>query len=161
MKVLMFDRLGKFVKEFESVDDARANSGCKNVIRSLFREATQTNGYIFAFEKDERIDEEGNLNVIDYFVQYDPSGLIQIGTYKTLEECPDQEMAVARYLPLDKKFDSRPYRVECWFGKKKIGVFDSVGEARKVTGSPCIWANIFGECKTTNEFVFKKEELPF
>ena len=161
MRVLQFDRFGKYTTTYETVDDAKANSGCKNVIRCLFREAVQTNGSIFTFENDERIGEDGNLKVYDFLVQYDPSGSIQIGTYNTPEECPDLERVSVHYIEPVKIFDKRSCRVDCWLGKKKIGTFDNVAEARKVTGSPCIWANLLGECKTTNDFVFKKEELPF
>ena len=161
MRVLQFDKYGKYMRDYETVEDARTNSGCKNVIRCLFRETAQTNGCIFAFENDERIDREGNLNVVDCIIQYDPSGSLPIAAYNTIEECPDPERTSVKYKPLDKKFDAKSYRVDCWLGKKKIGTFDNVAEARKVTGSPCIWANLLGECKTTNDFVFKREELPF
>lgn len=164
MRVLQFDKFGRYIKDYASVTEARSNSGCKNVIRCLFREAVQTNGCIFAFEGDERILENGNLDVVDCIVQYEASGTLPFATYKTIDECPDpsSERLSVKYKQLDQKFDSKSFRVECWFGdKKKIGVFDNVAEARKVTGSPCIWANIFGECKTTNGLVFKKEEIPF
>ena len=161
MKVLQFDKYGRYITSFESVGQAKEATGCKNIIRCLFREAVQTNGFIFAFENDERIQEDGNLKVMDFIVQYDDSGVLQIGVFKTPEECPNLNTASVHYLEAEKKFDDKPMRIDCWLGKKKIGTFDSVAEARRITGSPCIWANLFGECKTTNDFVFKKEELPF
>ena len=161
MKVLQFDKFGKYITEFESVNAAKEATGCKHLIRCLFRETAQSGGFIYAFENDERLDENGNLKVYDYLVQYDPSGTLPVGYYKTPEECIDLERVSVHYLELEKKFDEKSYRIDCWLGKKKIGTFDNVAEARKVTGSPCIWSNLLGECKTTNDFVFKKEEMPF
>lgn len=154
-KILLFDRYGKFIKRFNNIEEAREETKVSNVIRCLFRETNQTGGLIFAFENDERIDEDGNLHVVDFIIQYDDSGTMRTGIYATPEECPNLDRATPHYLISDKKFDNVPRKINCWHKNKKIGVFDSVGEARRITGSPCIWANLLGECKTTNELVFK------
>lgn len=154
-KILVFDRYGKFIRRFDSVEEIKAEVKVTNLYRCLFRETVQSNGIIVAFEDDERLDENGNLKVVDYIVQYDDSGTLQVGTYSTPEECPKIERAAPHYLLPEKKFDTIPRKIECWYKTKKIGVFDNVAEARRITGSSCIWANLLGECKTTNDFVFR------
>lgn len=190
MKIYRFEKRGygrfELLDMFDTVMEARIQTGCKNILRCLFREIGQTNGYIFTLNNDERIvrTEDGNvyLDCVDYITIYPkdydtleflveqgvdielPEVKIIRGFEKTkeflerVEEFSPTFKYSITFKPLEKKFDTKSGRIECWYKDVKIGVFDNVAEARKVTGASCIWANVLGECKTTKGFVFKLEE---
>ena len=171
MKVLQFDKFGRFITSFGSKEEAKAITGNRWLYRNLYREISYTGGSIFVFENDERINYNPNtktitLNCVDFVGVYDPQYNIkkELSDYTPERidpaECSDKAELVPYIKQVEKKFDNIPLRIECWCKGVKIGVFDNVAEARRITGAACIWSNMFGECATTKGLIFRRERKP-
>lgn len=170
MKIYMFDKTGRYVREFENLKEARKvaiskirtsqmkqsfknpfiTPNCKFFIaRNLFRETNTAHGYIFTFEDDERI-------------RKNEQGVIWLDCIDESTKMEDYLTEDIKYKPVERKFDtlkSSDKVILCIrnniFGDDEILTARTVEDARKKTGAKFIWGALLGENKTSNGWSFK------
>lgn len=178
MKILDFDKFGRYIKSYDSIEQARVATGEKHIIRNLFREGSvfcsdgdgKKYGHIFTFDFDERIirDENGaiiKLDCIDinacqvrginnYYSRY-------ISIEEGIKQTEDGKFVLPNYKKVDNIFDKMKTSIYCYRVVSNrtmtakylipVGKFNTVAEAREATGAKCIFSVLLGEDGTTSD----------
>ena len=202
MKILDFDKFGRYRTFYNTIEEAKQATGNEDVFRTLFREGSiftakgndKNFGHIFTLENDERIvrDVDGKVLFLDCLDKDRPCRMLVkngegvYARYMTVEDgVKITEQGRGDVIPnynsrsYEKKFDNLHqsvygYRILYDRASKisyliPIGIFESVGEARKKTNCSYIYSVLCGEYKSTSyqkddespklSYFFTKENL--